>query len=220
MQNLNDEKEIVLRSNCKDSKLELCKTALKNILSPTNQPDDAILKVLKALQECKILIEKSEITNITNNFIKFSEGLFSELNEVSSYIDDIIECTTIILNDTAKVNDLIDMLETSLSPNEFNKRISCVEGLVNSLDKIDNEIRQRLMSNYENRSIKSINNEFWKSHNYLIDNLLKLLNDHKKKSNDTLEIPKIDYEEIVSLWAKVKDKCKTDYLRANDAIVE
>ncbi|CAG8611298.1 6436_t:CDS:2, partial [Scutellospora calospora] len=200
-----NENEIVLHSNCKDPKFELCKTVLKNILSPTNQPDEAIFKVLKALQKCKVLIEKSKITSIqqiTVNFIKFSEDLSSELYEVSLFNSDIIQCFKVILNDTAKASDLVDVLETSL--NDSNKRISCIEGLENYLDNINNEIKQG----------------FWESHKCLIDNLVKLLYDHIKKSTCTLEIPKVDYEEIISLWAKVINKCKTDYLGAKDAIVK
>ncbi|CAG8465803.1 6829_t:CDS:2 [Cetraspora pellucida] len=235
----NNENEIVLHSNCKDPKFELCKTVLKNILSPTNQPDEAIFNVLKALQKCKVCIEKSKITNIqqiTVNFIKFSEDLSSELYEISLFISDIIQCFKVILNDTAKASDLVDVLETSL--NDSNKRISCIEGLENYLDNINNEIRQGLYnSNVKtieidkidkeiDKEVKIINNQFkllisfWESHKCLIDNLVKLLYDHIKKSTCTLEISKVDYEEIISLWAKVIDKCKTDYLRANDAIVK
>ncbi|CAG8461627.1 2387_t:CDS:2 [Cetraspora pellucida] len=234
-----NENEVVLHSNCKDSKFELCKTVLKNILSPTNRPDEGIFKVLKSLQKCKVLIEKSKITNIqqiTVNFIKFSEDLSSELYEVSLFIIDIIQCFKIILNDTAKASDLVDVLETSL--NGSNKRIGCIEGLENYLDNINNEIRQGLYnSNVKtieidkidkeiDKEVKIINNQFkllisfWESHKCLIDNLVKLLYDHIKKSTCTLEISKVDYEEIISLWAKVIDKCKTDYLRAKDAIVK
>ncbi|CAG8633740.1 14490_t:CDS:2, partial [Dentiscutata heterogama] len=61
---------------------------------------------------------------------------------------------------------------------------------------------------------------FWKAHNYLIDNLVKLLYDRTKKKNSTRMLKfSMDDFEMTSLWKKVIVKCETDYGRANDAIV-
>ncbi|CAG8686037.1 26812_t:CDS:1 [Dentiscutata erythropus] len=230
-----DEKEIALHSNCKDPKFELCKTALKNILSPTNQLNKAIFEVLKALQKCKVL-EITNIHQITDNFIKLSEGLSSELYEISSFISDIIQYFEILSNDTAKANDLIDLLETSLS--EPNERMRCVKGLENDLNNIANdlEFKDEVLNskscivfhilynpNIVNRiaiyeGIKPIKiqfkllTSFWKTHNYLIDNLVKLLYD-TKKSSCMLKFLMDDFE-MISLWEKVKVKCEADYGRA------
>ncbi|CAG8441515.1 11021_t:CDS:2 [Scutellospora calospora] len=242
-----DEKDIDLLTNFKGSKIESCKTALKQILSSVNRLDQNIFKILKSLQKWKTLIAKTDQHKITVNFIKFSEDLSSELHKASLFINDIIQIYKIISNNTFKADDLIELMEMLL--NESNKRICSSEGLEDDLDSIikmfNNSYNSNMINYYdENRSIKITNNnenetieeiykeikeikhqskliiDFWNSHNCLIECSARSLQHHMKNSTGVLRISKVDYEELIDLWANVENKYMTDYTRINEAIVK